>query len=107
MNPEEPSEPSTLGLVSFAPLLDAAWKLGLFCSIVLYTVGLVISNLHAEQFGRYSMGLDKAAYIVVGLTWGILSLLGYAIFRQLRIFWESPNTDSEGKKRVPLFKWFW
>src|SRR5208282_7035 len=84
MSPEETKTGASQKLISWTPLLDAGWKLSLFISIVLYTLGLVISNLHAQRFGRYNLGLDKAEYIIVGLLWVFLAATGLLIFVNLR-----------------------
>jgi hypothetical protein len=98
MSQEEPNHNAPQRLISWTPLLDACWKLGLFISIAFYTVGLVISNLHAQRFGRYSLGLDKAEYIIVGFLWAFLATVGFIMFLQLRrgcegIFFKAPTTN--------------
>ncbi len=75
MNEDQPSSP----LVKWAPTFDAVWKLGLVMSIGLYGLGLVISNFHAQQFGRYTLGLNQADYIIAGLLWSSLATFGYVM----------------------------
>lgn len=84
MNPAEPPSPGTAvshHLVSAAPLFDATWKLGVVLSVVLYGIGLTISNFNAQRFGRTDLELLRAEYVSVGLLWSVLVVFGCAMYR--------------------------
>jgi len=80
-------------LASSVPLIEATWKLSLFGSVLLYTLGLVISNYRLQVLGRPSLDLARAEYVIVGLLWAMLSLIGYALWRSVRTIFrdEIPN----------------
>jgi hypothetical protein len=100
MNPEEIKPPGpSQRLVSWTPILDASWRLGLFVSILCYSVGLVISNFSAQRFGRYNLGLDKAEYIIVGFAWTVLTSIGFVMFLQLRRTYTNASTAPFTVKR--------
>jgi len=75
------------GLRTFAPTLDAAWKLGLFVSLLLYSIGLIIATMHAEAYGGNTLELNKTAYVLIGLQWMLQASFGYVIAGQLRRGW--------------------
>jgi hypothetical protein len=108
MNPDgaEPAAPQAK-ILSLTQILDVAWKAGLFCSLALYLIGLVISNLHAGRFGRYSLGLNEPDSIIVGLLWAILAVVGYFVYRQIRELWQPTSVDNSGKRRGVAFRLFW
>jgi hypothetical protein len=94
MSPDPPASQSLKEqIASSAPLIEATWKLSLFGSVLLYTLGLVISNYRLQVLGRPSLDLARAEYVLVGLLWAMLSLIGYALWRSVRTIFkdEVPN----------------
>jgi hypothetical protein len=64
--------PSTLETVSRCALLGSA---------ALYGIGLLIANFNSQLYGRYGLGFVEAQYVLVGLLWLALTLLGFALTR--------------------------
>jgi hypothetical protein len=64
-----------------ASTVETVSKCALLVSAALYGIGLLIANFNAQLYGRYSLGLVEAQYVLVGLLWAALTLLGFAITR--------------------------
>jgi len=61
---------------SFRPLIESVAKLTLAISVLLYSIGLFISNLYFQQFGLTGYSRIRAQYILVGLLWLLLVAVG-------------------------------
>jgi hypothetical protein len=69
--------------------IEMASKFVLLLSGALYAVGLIIANLSAQRYGRYTLSLVEGQYVLVGMLWLALALLTFAfihIMKQLARF---------------------
>ena len=64
-----------------ASTVETVSRCALLGSAALYGIGLLIANFNAQQYGRYSLGLVEAQYVLAGLLWLTLTLLGFAVTR--------------------------
>lgn len=55
--------------------IEAISKCVVLVPALLYGVGLFIANISAQSYGRLSLGLVDAQYILVGLLWMVLLML--------------------------------
>ena len=60
----------------YGPLIESIAKTFLVGSLVLYSVGLIITNLYYLTFGLASYNLIQAQYVLTGYSWLSLTLLG-------------------------------
>jgi hypothetical protein len=60
----------------YGPLIESIAKTFLIGSLVLYSVGLIITNLYYLTFGLASYNLVQAQYVLTGYSWLSLTLLG-------------------------------
>jgi hypothetical protein len=82
------------------PRLSGAVEIGskvfLLVSAALYGIGLLIANFNAQVYGRYSLGLLEAQYVLVGMLWLSLTLLTFALLRSAGR-WISNNGPWKGR----------
>jgi hypothetical protein len=75
-----PTSPTQSARLSTATI-EAVSKCALLGSAALYAIGLLITNFNAQTYGRYSLSLIEAQYVLVGSLWMALTLLSFAVTR--------------------------
>ena len=83
--------------------LDAISRCTLLGSAALYGIGLLVANFNAQLYGRYSLGLVEAQYVLVGLLWLVLTLLGFAVTRSA-LRWMKAHGPWRGRPRTQNVK---
>ncbi|MGD0201660.1 MAG: hypothetical protein ABSD27_12990, partial [Bryobacteraceae bacterium] len=61
--------------------IETVSRCALLGSAALYGIGLLIANFSAQLYGRYTLGLVEAQYVLVGMLWMALTLLSFALTR--------------------------
>jgi hypothetical protein len=101
-----PSPQGIFNLQKFQPLFEAVAKLLLPASGLLYSVGLLVSNVYFQQFGLSTFSLVRAQYVLVGLLWFLLIVLSLimtaAVFDGVQALVRT--WSSEPVKRPALFR---
>lgn len=94
--------PGVVSIGRIASILDSAAKALVVLSLVSYSVGLLVTNFRLRKYGIVQMEALRTEYVMTGIVWLILSVLGFVVVYEIRSAMSYVASMARGRRGVAL-----